>query len=89
MDGGDSGDDVVHGGDGVDRMEGGDGNDVLDDAARSHADRDRFSGGAGRDEIFSRDGKRDSVKCGPGADVAKVDSRDAVASDCEHVIRLG
>jgi Ca2+-binding RTX toxin-like protein len=80
---------VVHGGDGPDRIQGGPGSDTLDDAARSHQDPDRFSGGDGNDEIYSRDGRRDSVNCGSGRDVAKVDSRDEVASDCERVIRIG
>lgn len=63
--------------------------ETLDDAARSHQDPDTFSGGAGNDEIYSRDGRRDNVKCGPGSDVAKADSRDKIASDCERVIRIG
>ena len=86
---GDKGNDVVHGGDGVDVMEGGAGNDTLDDAPRKHKDKDRFSGGSGNDEIFSRDGLRDTVNCGAGSDVAKADSKDKVASDCERVIRVG
>ncbi|MDQ3934566.1 MAG: hypothetical protein M3340_08030 [Actinomycetota bacterium] len=86
---GDSGNDVVHGGDGVDRMKGGDGADTLDDAARTRQDPDSFSGGGGNDEIYSRDGRRDTVRCGSGRDVAKADRRDKVASDCERVIRIG
>ena len=86
---GGSGNDVVHGGDGVDRMYGGAGNDVLDDSPRSHQDADYYDGGPGSDEIFSRDGKRDTVVCGSGHDVAKVDHKDKVAGDCETVIRIG
>ncbi|MEA2307865.1 MAG: hypothetical protein QOI65_151, partial [Thermoleophilaceae bacterium] len=52
-------------------------------------DKDTYEGGAGDDEIFSRDGLRDTVKCGSGQDVAKVDSADKVSSDCEQVIRIG
>ena len=86
---GGSGNDVLHGGDGVDRMYGGAGNDVLDDAPRTHQDADYYDGGPGNDVIFSRDGERDVVVCGPGHDVAKVDHEDKVAGDCEQVIRQG
>lgn len=58
---------------------------------------DKFSGGDGSDYINSRDVRRDleesgqvapdQVLCGPGNDVADVDDRDAVASDCEVIIR--
>jgi len=86
---GGGGNDVVHGGDGADRMYGGAGNDLLDDSPRSHQDADYYDGGPGSDEIFSRDGKRDTVVCGSGHDVAKVDRKDKVAGDCESVIRQG
>jgi Ca2+-binding RTX toxin-like protein len=86
---GGSGNDVVHGGDGVDRMYGGAGNDTLDDSPRASQAADYYDGGPGSDEIFSRDGKRDTVVCGSGHDVAKVDRKDKVAGDCESVIRQG
>jgi Ca2+-binding RTX toxin-like protein len=70
-------------------MYGGDGNDTLDDAPRTHHDHDYYNGGSGNDEIFSRDGVRDTIVCGSGDDVAKVDHRDSVAGDCEDVIRIG
>jgi len=62
---------------------------VLDDAPRSQQNRDYYDGGPGNDEIFSRDGRRDTIVCGPGHDVAKVDHLDLVAHDCESVIRVG
>ena len=86
---GTDGDDVIHGGDGVDVMKGGPGNDTLDDAPRTHQDRDHFDGNEGNDEIFSRDGLRDTIVCGSGHDIAKADHADKVASDCEQVIRIG
>jgi Ca2+-binding RTX toxin-like protein len=87
---GDSGNDVVHGGDGVDVMNGGAGNDTLDDAPRGGASAgDKLNGGAGNDDIFSRDGKRDYVDCGSGNDIAKVDSKDKVAANCERIVKVG
>jgi Ca2+-binding RTX toxin-like protein len=87
---GDSGNDVVHGGDGKDVMIGGSGNDTLDVAARHGASAgDTFEGGPGNDDIFSRDGKRDDVDCGSGNDIAKVDSKDKVAANCEKVVKIG
>ena len=46
------------------------------------------SAGAGNDHIFSVDGQRDVIDCGPGRDVAIVDSVDRVRR-CETVIRVG
>lgn len=87
---GGSGSDVVHGGTGSDHMYGDAGNDTLDDAPRSGpSGTDWFYGGAGNDEIFARDSTRDYVDCGPGSDVAKVDSQDVVGGSCEQVVRLG
>jgi Ca2+-binding RTX toxin-like protein len=71
-----AGADTVHALSGNDRVVGMAGNDVV-------------HGGSGNDEIFSRDGTRDYVDCGPGSDVAKVDHKDVVAHNCEHVIRQG
>lgn len=45
---------------------------------------DGLFGGEGDDNINSRDGSPDSVECGPGTDVAIVDSRDSV-NECESV----
>lgn len=39
------------------------------------------------DRVLARDGARDLVRCSSGADIAFVDSRDAVAQDCEEVRR--
>src|SRR2546421_403472 len=84
-----AGNDVLNGEGGNDRLNAQNGDDVLDDSPRSHQDADYYDGGPGSDEIFSRDGKRDTVVCGSGHDVAKVDHKDKVAGDCESVIRVG
>jgi hypothetical protein len=47
---------------------------------------DRLFGGPGRDDLEAADGQRDTVDCGPGPDVARVDGFDRV-SGCERVIR--
>ena len=77
------GDDVLEGGRGADTLKGGDGEDRL----TGGFDRDRMSAGAGNDHIVSVDGKRDTVDCGAGRDVATVDRRDSVRRNCERVIR--
>jgi PASTA domain len=42
---------------------------------------------SGNDTIDARDGERDSVTCGVGADTVKADPADVVATDCEQVER--
>jgi hypothetical protein len=86
-----TGADLILGRDGDDLLEGGRGADVLDGGAGNDRltggfDRDRMSGGAGNDRIVSVDGKRDTVDCGAGRDVATVDRRDSVRRNCERVI---
>jgi Ca2+-binding RTX toxin-like protein len=71
---GDDGDDVLAGEGGADLLVGGDG---ADDVA----------GDAGGDDVRVRDGIRDDVRCGDGADSVEADSVDAVAADCETVLR--
>ena len=41
----------------------------------------------GPDHIFSRDGRRDTIRCGRGWDVVIADKRDVVARYCEEVRR--
>jgi len=81
----------VYGGDGPDRLvgssaentiDGGPGNDSIDGRPGS----DGLFGDEGDDRIVSRDGSTDRVECGPGDDVAIVDSRDIVR-ECEQVGR--
>ena len=41
--------------------------------------------GAGNDRILARDGKPDTIDCGPGRDVAIVDRKEDGVFDCEVV----
>lgn len=58
--------------------------DLIDPAGG----RDYAFAGAGNDRIYARDGNRDVVKCGPGDDVAVIESLDRARRDCERV-RVG
>lgn len=78
-----AGPDFVQGGAGADRIAGQSGNDRL----AGGPGRDRVEGGPGRDRIAVRDGERDSVTCGPGADSVTADRLDTIAPDCERVTR--
>jgi Ca2+-binding RTX toxin-like protein len=102
---GGGGDDKIYGNNGNDALDGGDGNDTLvgnnnDDTIVGGPGVDSFNGdGAGggffvvigNDTIDAADGSAEPVACGPGADTAKVDASDQVASDpdnaCENVQR--
>ena len=64
-------------------MNGGPGNDRINPGPG----RDFVSAGPGNDRIFSVDGQRDVIDCGPGRDVAIVDAVDRVRR-CETVIRV-
>ncbi len=93
------GHDCLYGGPGNDRLDGGPGNDRLSgssgaDRLTDRSGRDTFYGGSGNDRIDARDRtaagrrQRDVVSCGSGRrDIAYVDRRDRVASDCERVRR--
>jgi hypothetical protein len=81
----------VFGTDGPDKIVGNGAENTLD----GNAGDDTITGGPGSDGLFgsegddridSRDGSVDRVDCGPGTDVAIVDSRDSVR-DCEQVGR--
>lgn len=96
----DGGDDGLWGGDGRDRLLGGAGNDRLrgglkrdvmiggdgDDQLLPGTGRDLVRGGLGNDVISARDGSRDVVQCGPGADRVTADRRDHLRG-CEQVAR--
>jgi dipeptidyl aminopeptidase/acylaminoacyl peptidase len=47
---------------------------------------DFINAGGGNDLVLARDGARDTIDCGPGTDVARVDRIDIV-EHCEHVRR--
>jgi Ca2+-binding RTX toxin-like protein len=77
-----AGRDSVAGGTGNDRINGGGGDDTL-------------AGNAGNDVINAADGSADTVTCGAGTDVAKLDQDDVIADataadpdgSCEKVVR--
>lgn len=91
------GPDRIDGGAGDDSIDGGFGDDVL----TGGPGRDTISGDTvggdcgplwctypyGNDTIEARDGEVDSITCGAGADTVRADVRDAVAPDCETVVR--
>ena len=59
-----------------------------DDRLRGTENPERIAGRRGNDKINSRgDGKSDSVRCGRGDDVARVDELDRVRRNCETVRR--
>lgn len=76
------GDDKIRGRGGDDCLFGGRGADVI----RGGAGRDVIRGGRGADRIHSRDGERDTVRCGKGDDLVIADRKDRV-SGCERVRR--
>ena len=77
-----AGNDVLKGGAGRDELVGGKGADRL----IGGAGRDKFDAGPGPDRVDAADGVRETVRCGTGRDVAKVDRRDVVRA-CENVRR--
>jgi Ca2+-binding RTX toxin-like protein len=88
---GDGGDDRVYGEAGNDKVEGTNGADIVDGGPGN----DQIYGDIAScsvfcnfdpDQIFARDGERDVVDCGGGADQAQVDSLDIVAF-CSNVDR--
>jgi len=102
------GDDMIDAANGNDVVDGGDGNDTIygggnDDQIKGGLGLDALSGEgsgsgfsisvAGNDTIDARDGIREQLNCGPGADTAIVDELDVVPQDpgslCEAVDRAG
>jgi glucose/arabinose dehydrogenase len=83
------GNDCLRGGDGKDHVFDGPGADTVaggpsDDVLRGGPGVDELSAGAGSDRIDAAEGASDQVRCGPGPDLAIVDSGDTVAG-CERV----
>jgi hypothetical protein len=76
------GDDCLSGGRGKDRLSGGPGNDTLSGGPGKN----RYSGGPGKDRINARNRVRETVRCGPGKDRARVDAGDRTVG-CERVRR--
>jgi len=81
---GDAGDDKVQGASGSDSVDGGPGIDQIYGDIASCSVFCTFDA----DQLFARDGERDSVDCGGGADSAQVDQLDVVAF-CASVDREG
>nr|MBA3585322.1 VCBS repeat-containing protein [Gemmatimonadota bacterium] len=81
---GGAGRDKLSGGTGNDRLSGGAGNDTINGGQGTN----RPSGGSGNDTINSANGKRETVSCGSGRDVARADRVDRLRG-CERVLRLG
>ena len=77
-----AGDDCLSGGRGKDTLSGGPGNDTLSGGPGKN----RYSGGPGTDRINARNRVRETVKCGPGKDRARVDKSDRTVG-CETVRR--
>jgi Ca2+-binding RTX toxin-like protein len=89
---GDNGNDKLYGAGGNDTLNGGKGNDKLyggrgNDKLVGGPGVNTYSGGPGDDTINARNGKKETVDCGPGKkDVATVDKRDRTKG-CEKVKR--
>jgi Ca2+-binding RTX toxin-like protein len=89
--------DTLNGGNGADDLDGGFGDDVITGGpGQDNISGDRRGGDCGplwckypygNDTIDSRDGERDSVFCGAGADSVTADTADVVGGDCETVER--
>jgi RTX calcium-binding nonapeptide repeat (4 copies)/WD40-like Beta Propeller Repeat len=86
---GGSGNDTIVGGTGNDHLTGGYGSDVVSGGLG----RDIIDGGSGNDTIYAHDGAKDTINCGEtkgvkhDRDIVYADRIDAVASNCERVIR--
>ena len=82
---------TLNGGAGADFLAGGGAGDAINgdagpDVVLAHRGDDTIDGGDGDDTLRARDGFADVVNCGPGADIAEVDTLDRV-EDCEDVRR--
>ena len=88
-----AGDDCMRGGRGNDRLRALPGDDRLDgghgkDALNGGRGKDTLGGGSGNDIIDSRDGHRETVRCGKGSnDRVRADRSDKLIG-CEHVRRF-
>ena len=79
---GGAGNDRLSGGPGDDRLAGGDGEDMLVGGSGHNS----YDAGAGADDVHARNGRRETIDCGPGRDIARIDRGDRVRR-CERVRR--
>jgi hypothetical protein len=85
---GKGGNDTIEGGNGDDRIVGGPGQDTVNTEAGPNSCNFLVCRGLfGNDWVDVRDGEKDSVTCGPGADTVVADPVDEIAADCETVDR--
>lgn len=77
------GNDVLLGEAGNDRLTGGSGNDVLTGGPGTNG----YDAGRGNDVVNAANRRKETVRCGPGKDRARVDRNDRV-SGCERVTRV-
>jgi hypothetical protein len=78
------GNDTLNGGKGNDKLFGGGGNDKLNGGRGTNT----YRGGSGNETVNARNGKKETVDCGPGKkDVASVDRKDKTKG-CEKVKRV-
>jgi len=81
--------DTLYGGAGNDTIAGRGGDDTIDGGPGTDSifgDSDRLTGGDGNDTIRVRDGERDQVSCGAGADIVTADPADVIEPlMCERV----
>lgn len=80
---GGAGDDLVSGGAGKDSVAGGGGFDTVSGGPGQ----DALAGGNGDDTLLARDGARDTIECGAGADFVQADRIDVIESDCDKIDR--
>ena len=75
---GKNGQDCLRGGRGNDWLSGGPGNDTINTGRGSNVVR----AGSGNDTVNAKNGRRDSIDCGPGRDTVEADAKDVLRS-CE------
>ncbi|MBJ7332678.1 MAG: hypothetical protein JHC95_22480 [Solirubrobacteraceae bacterium] len=87
---GDGGADELHGGEGDDELSGDDGKRLQDSLggwiSNGETDIDQLFGDGGADHLDARDGTAESVACGSGPDVARIDLPGDAAPDCEGLV---
>jgi Ca2+-binding RTX toxin-like protein len=73
--------DLIAGAGGKDVLMGGPGRDKIFGGKKF----DHILGGVGSDTIMARDNRPDTIECGPGRDVARVDRVEDGVYDCEEL----